>query len=171
MNEIIFYFFYNFTHQSVLLDSSVIFFADTFPYLVVAAVGFFYYTVLNPENNLRSFIEKNQEIIKVFFAAVSAWLLSVILKTLIHTERPFALFQDVIPLFDESGFAFPSSHAAMFSAVAFTIFFKNKRLGYLFLVFTLLIGVARIMAGVHFPIDILGGFVLGGLIAYFLKSV
>ena len=32
--------------------------------------------------------------------------------------------------------------------------------------FALLIGLARIIAGVHFPIDILGGFVLGGIVSF-----
>ena len=35
--------------------------------------------------------------------------------------------------------------------------------------FALLIGLARIMAGVHFPIDILGGFIIGSLIAFLVK--
>jgi membrane-associated phospholipid phosphatase len=34
----------------------------------------------------------------------------------------------------------------------------------------LLIGVARIIAGVHFPIDILGGFCLGFLVAYLFNK-
>ena len=36
--------------------------------------------------------------------------------------------------------------------------------------FALLIGVARIIAGVHFPIDILGGFIIGFIVAYFIKK-
>jgi len=35
--------------------------------------------------------------------------------------------------------------------------------------FALLIGIARIIAGVHFPVDILGGFILGILTAYLVK--
>jgi len=35
--------------------------------------------------------------------------------------------------------------------------------------FAFLIGIARIIAGVHFPIDILGGFILGAGIAYLIK--
>ena len=33
------------------------------------------------------------------------------------------------------------------------------------------LGLARIIAGVHFPIDILGGFIIGALVAYFVKGV
>jgi undecaprenyl-diphosphatase len=51
-------------------------------------------------------------------------------------------------------------------ALAFSIFFLHKKAGYYFMFFALLIGLARIMAGVHFPADILGGFVLGFAISF-----
>ena len=54
-------------------------------------------------------------------------------------------------------------------ALAFAIYFLHKQAGYWFMFFALIIGVARIMAGVHFPLDILGGFVLGALVAYLVK--
>jgi membrane-associated phospholipid phosphatase len=37
--------------------------------------------------------------------------------------------------------------------------------------FALLIGVARVIAGVHFPIDILGGFCIGFLVAYLFEKL
>ena len=40
-----------------------------------------------------------------------------------------------------------------------------------FIFFAILIGLARIAAGVHFPIDILGGYVLGILVACVVKIV
>jgi len=36
--------------------------------------------------------------------------------------------------------------------------------------FALLIGLARIVAGVHFPLDILGGFALGIAVAFLVKK-
>jgi undecaprenyl-diphosphatase len=92
--------------------------------------------------------------------------LAYIFKFLIHTPRPFDAFTQVHSLIPESGFAFPSGHATFFMALAVSIFFYHKKAGYVFMFFALLIGLARIAAGVHFPADILGGFVLGGLVSY-----
>ena len=175
MNETIFYFFYNVSHQSVFFNGLIVFLADDLPYIFIGAAGVFYYGVFEfPEAHL-DFIKKNKKIITVFFAGVTAWVLSVVLKILIHAERPFVVLPDVFPLFPETGFAFPSSHAAVFMALAVSIFFTHKKVGYIFIFFALLIGLARIIAGVHFPIDILGGFVLGlaagALVAYFRKNV
>ena len=170
MNETIFYFFYNVSHQSVFFNGLIVFLAEDLPYILIGAAGVFYWGIFEFPDDHRDFIQKNKEIIAVFFAGVIAWLSSVALKTLVHTERPFILFPNVLPLFPETGFAFPSSHMALFSAVAFTLFFKHKKIGYLFMFFTLLMGITRIIAGVHFPIDILGGFILGALVAYLVKT-
>lgn len=61
--------------------------------------------------------------------------------------------------------AFPSSHAANTFAAAVTCAFFYRRLTGLFVAFSLLVGFSRIVAGVHYPGDVLGGFLLGGLIA------
>jgi|SRR6266404_30973 len=160
MNNI-FPFFYNFAHRSILLDHLIVFFAVYFPYVVVlSAVLFFIFF----HRNLKRFFW-------VFFAALLAWLVSGVLKHLIHTPRPFLALPNVSALFTETGYSFPSGHASFFAALAFSIFFVNKKTGYWFMFFALVIGVARIVAGVHFPIDILGGFALGAIVAYFLKNV
>jgi undecaprenyl-diphosphatase len=156
MNNQIFLFFYNLAHQSQVFDKVVIFFALYFPYVVVISAAVF----------LLFYYKKLKEFFLVFFSGVLAYIFSYILKYLFHTLRPFDVFPQVYSLIPENGFAFPSSHATFFMALAVAIFFYHKKAGYVFMLFALLIGIARITAGVHFPIDILGGFVLGGLIAY-----
>lgn len=177
MNNQIFYFFYNLAHKSEIFDQIAVFFADTFPYVVVMLAGLFllfHHEIAQAEDPFRVFWEKKREIIKVFGASFLAYFISEIFKFLFHTPRPFVALLDVSSLFTQGGYAFPSGHATFFSALAFSIFFMHKKAGYVFMVFALLIGVARIVAGVHFPVDILGGFILGGvvayLVAYFMKK-
>jgi len=165
MNNAIFFFFYGFAHQSAFFDKLVIFSAVYFPYLaVIFAVLFLFFSP-----------RKWRGIFSVFFSGALAWVAAEILKFLIRAPRPFTTLPDIRNLFPETGYSFPSGHAAFFMALAVAIFFLNKKAGYLFMFFALLIGLARIIAGVHFPIDILGGFVLGGivsyLVAYFTKNV
>lgn len=175
MNNQIFFFLYNYAHHYLFLDKTIIFFADTLPYIVIIlALLFliFHHEAIpnkNIWNDLRNYFKKIHEIIFVFFAGVFAWCIASILKIIIHTPRPFDLFTNVHSLIPETGFAFPSGHATFYSALAVSLFFCNKKIGYLFMFFALLIGLARIVAGVHFPIDILGGFVLGTLISISVK--
>ena len=114
-------------------------------------------------------MQKKKEILSVFFSGTLAYVLALILKNLFHISRPFLILPGVQPLFNKTTFSIPSEHAIFFSALALSLFFLHKKAGYIFMFFALLIGIARIIAGVHFPIDILGGFILGGIVAYFVK--
>lgn len=161
MNETIFYYFYNLAHQSNFFDKIVIFFAVHFPFIVILSALIFLAYRRVPY----------KKIILVFFSSGLAWLVAKILKILIHTDRPFVEFSNVHALFSETSFAFPSGHAVFFMALAVSLFFYHKKVGYVFMFFALLVGIVRIIAGVHFPIDILGGFILGALVAYSLRNV
>jgi len=174
MNNVIFFFFYSLAHQSKILDWVVILFAQYFPYLVIILAGLFllfHHEVFQADNPFQVFLQKKKEILLAFVAGILAYVLASILKIFIHTPRPFDIFSSVHSLIPETGFSFPSGHATFFMALAFSIFFYHKKAGYVFMFFALLIGLARIAAGVHFPLDILGGFILGALIAFFLKNV
>ena len=168
MNIIIFQYLYSFAHQSSGGDKVIVFFAHIFPYIVILlAVIFllFHHDVLTTTSPLKSLTRKWKEILLVFFSGIFAWCLTFLLKVVIAENRPFLIIKKIQPLLTEIDFSFPSGHATFFMALAFAIFFAQKKLGYLFMFFALIIGVARIMAGVHFPIDILAGFIFGALIA------
>ena len=174
MNETIFFFFHNLSNQSAFFDGIVVFFANYFQYMVVIGAFvflLFYHQVLPSENPIKEFVKKWKAVFSVFFTSATAWVLARILKILINTERPFAALGDTTPLFLDHSPSMPSGHATFFMALAVSIFFYNKKIGYLFIFCALIISVARIIAGVHFPSDILGGFVLGAVIAYFVQKI
>jgi len=160
MNNTIFYFFYNLAHQSQFFDKVVIFFAVYFIYIVIILAVLFLF-----------FHKRWRELLLVCLSGGLAWFLAKMLKILIHTPRPFDALPQINSLFTEAGYAFPSGHTMVASAIAFALFFINKKAGYVFMFFALLIGLARIAAGAHFPIDILGGFTLGFLITYFINRI
>lgn len=174
MNNDIFFFFYNLAHKWEIFDLKIIFIAEIFPFVVVILAGLFllfHHEIVRAENPFRVFWEKKIEVIKVFGTAFLAYFISEILKFLFHTPRPFVALKEVSSLFTQGGYAFPSGHATFFSALAFSIFFLHKKAGYVFMAFALLIGLARVAAGVHFPVDILGGFVLGAIVAFLTKHL
>jgi undecaprenyl-diphosphatase len=96
--------------------------------------------------------------------------LSVLLKDSIQRFRP--VHDPVIgPLVHNvlrkgSLYGFVSSHAANgFAIFAFTTsIFKNRNYWFLLLFWAILFSYSRIYSGVHYPLDILGGAVLGWII-------
>jgi undecaprenyl-diphosphatase len=78
--------------------------------------------------------------------------------------RPFVEgnFTPLLPHAADNGF--PSDHTLLGAAIAFAVFHFNKKLGLLLLGFAILVGVARILAGVHHAADIAGSIVIVGAI-------
>jgi undecaprenyl-diphosphatase len=173
MNEKIFLYFYDFAHRSVGMDKVIVFFAEILPFIVIALAGLFllfHHDVFRAENPFRIFLQKKKEILYSFFVGITAWILATLLKLAIGLDRPFHIISQTEPLFSKTDYSFPSGHATFFMALAFSIYFYHKKAGLVFITLAVLIGLARIAAGVHFPADILGGFILGALVAYFLKK-
>lgn len=64
--------------------------------------------------------------------------------------------------------SFPSKHASFVFALAAASFFIGRRFGSWMLLLAVLTGVSRVYVGVHYPGDILGGFILGSLLSVVL---
>ncbi len=85
-----------------------------------------------------------------FLVAIAA---SIGLKFLFYEER--VCYYDIVECPKNS--AFPSGHAFLSFVVAL-FFYRKRKLFALFVALALLISVGRLVIGVHFPKDIIGGF-------------
>jgi undecaprenyl-diphosphatase len=60
--------------------------------------------------------------------------------------------------------SFPSNHAANMAAVAaIGLWFTRRKIRWFWLLIPLIIGYSRIYLGYHYPLDVLGGWVMGSL--------
>src|SRR5690606_22481781 len=66
--------------------------------------------------------------------------------------------------------SFPSGHTTTAIALAFVIGFLWPRLFWPFLAIGVLVGVSRVPVGMHYPTDVLAGFVVGMLGAYLVRN-
>ena len=62
--------------------------------------------------------------------------------------------------------AFPSGHAAFFFAISTIVYLYNKKAGLLFFIASFLISIARVFSGIHWPLDILTGAIIGILSSF-----
>lgn len=117
---------------------------------------------------------KKEIVVHAVISAVVAWVASLILKDIFQTTRPYIVegVKSVVLLSGTvQNWAFPSSHLASSFALSVTIWFHNRKIGILYVIASIFIGVARVMARVHYPIDILGGAVVGTLVAVLVEKV
>lgn len=93
-----------------------------------------------------------------------------IIKPIVARPRPFDLeawagtfiFPELVTR--PSSFSFPSGHTSSSFGAAVALLCGNKKLGVPAIVLAALIGVSRIYVHVHYPTDVLAGFVAGILL-------
>ena len=69
-------------------------------------------------------------------------------------------------------YSFPSGHTGSAFAVAVVVFLMcPRKIGVPVLVFAFVIAFSRLYVGVHFPTDVLGGALIGAVIAYLVCAV
>jgi len=176
MNDTIFFYLYSFAHQSFYLDWLIVFGAETFGYIMVflAVIFLIFHTdgVFDYRAPFLQFKNKFKEVSFVLVTSASAWAIEGVLKLLIVSPRPFIFFENVKPLFLHGGMdSFPSGHSMFFAALAMSLYFIHKRIGYLFFIVALIVGLARVAAGIHFPIDIFFGYIFGIIVALIFKRI
>lgn len=109
-----------------------------------------------------------------FLAGVSALValgLGQIIGKTFPRPRPYlshAVNQLIPPSLDTS---FPSDHAILGFAVAVMVWRYNRRAGVVLLALALLMAIARVFVGAHYPADVLGGAVLGALTSVVLATL
>ena len=115
---------------------------------------------------------KKEQVLHALFAVAVAWGIAQVIKAVFPTLRPFEL-NGLTPLtlLPSSDGAFPSGHSAAAFALATTIWLHDKKMGWVFVIAALVVGVARVLGNVHYPIDILGGAVLGAVVAFLIERV
>jgi undecaprenyl-diphosphatase len=103
--------------------------------------------------------------ISAIFILPISYVVAKILAHFYYDPRPFVVnhFMPLIAHAPDNGF--PSDHTLFGAAIASVIFLFNKKMGIVLFILTLLIGLSRILAGVHHPVDILGSFVIAIVVA------
>lgn len=90
---------------------------------------------------------------------------NVILKNWIARPRPYTVYSFDLLIDKNPEYSFPSGHTSAAFAAAWMIYMNKKRLGIYMVTLATLMGLSRIYLFMHYPTDVIGGAVVGILIA------
>jgi undecaprenyl-diphosphatase len=84
-----------------------------------------------------------------------------IIKPFFHRLRPCDTVLGANVLANAAGWSFPSNHAANTFAIATVIFYFTRKWGIIVFVTSFFVGIYRTSCGVHYPLDVLTGWLFG----------
>lgn len=113
----------------------------------------------------RGSYEVKTGIIKAFIFTAITLLMSEVLSAILNTPRPFMMDVGRTLIEHAPTGSFPSNHMSIFSGIAFAYYFSPQRdLGRILIWTAWLVAWSRVYVGVHFPIDMLGAFLMAVIV-------
>lgn len=119
------------------------------------------------------FLGNKKTALRAAISGLLAWQgFANLIGTLYFRPRPFTTLPLKEFIFHRPTYSFPSDHAAFLFALAFSFYLSGeKKISYWLFAIGIALPTARVIVGVHFPSDILAGWVLGILVAYLVWLV
>ena len=102
-----------------------------------------------------------QVLIYVFIPASGFVILSLLRKK-INAPRPYEVWE-IVPLLDRDspGQSMPSRHVFSATIISMACFHASLSVGVILLVLSALLGLVRVLGGVHYPKDVVVGYICG----------
>ena len=117
---------------------------------------------------LRGNYDTKKQILKAFIFTSIAILISQSISHVYYHPRPFVMEVGRTLIYHAPNGSFPSDHMLIFSSIAFSYLFSAQRkLGIFLLIMAWLVAWSRVYLGVHFPLDMLGAFLLAFALNFF----
>lgn len=148
--------FVNLSYHNFILDNLS---------LIISNMGLIYFWVII-SIVLYLFGDKKGKSIakKMIVVLVVTTILTQLIKIIVMRPRPYNELSNLILLDLGTDYSFPSGHTSTSTAMAYVLSCEYKR--WILMSIPVIVGFSRLYIGVHYPSDVLGGFLLGLVIAY-----
>lgn len=159
LNQSLFLFINGFAYRYSILDVVGVWVAGIIPFILLGILAVIYI------KHGHRYRERRMVLLSLMSGSFVYFVVKTLIVLVYPYPRPYVFFSNIHPLIAQSvaeGYqSFPSAHTMFFFAISTMVFIYNKRLGLFFLIISSLMGIARIFIGVHWPLDIVVGMLLG----------
>lgn len=151
----------NLANKNLVIDKIMIFFSKDVPYIFMAITAIvFFVGIINKKDEYRKIA------FNTFLITLINLIISFIIGNIYYVNRPF-VNNKVNLLFPHSSDAsFPSDHATGTMSIALGLRMYNKLLSIILMILSLIVGFSRIYVGHHYPLDIIGAYIIVAVTGY-----
>ncbi len=118
-----------------------------------------------------STLERKRMFVFAVIALPTTYLVAKLLSLVFYDPRPFVMGHFVPLISHNADNGFPSDHMLILSAVASVIYAFRKKIGWIFFMVAVMVGVARVLVGVHHAEDILGSLIIAIFCVYLVWKI
>lgn len=164
LNFAMFHLINQYAGMNLFLDTTMVLIAKYMPLLVVAGMLILWI----------SRGRKTRDIVLYgFYAALIGLIINYLIGFVYYHPRPFVIPTGTLLFSYPPDSSFPSDHSTIIFSIALMLaYFKRTRIpGFIFLVLGLIGGTARVFAGVHFPLDIVGSLLVSGISVFIVLKL
>jgi len=108
-----------------------------------------------------------QALLNYFIIPFCVLILCWVLRKIIKRKRPYEVLTKhiTIPENKKTGSSFPSNHSASAAVIAFACLAIHTGIGFAVFLLAVMTGISRIAVGVHYPSDIMAGFLISAAVS------
>ncbi|OPD33063.1 phosphatase [Clostridium botulinum] len=145
----------NLANKNSVLDKIMIFFSKDIPYIFMAIVAIVFILGITKKN-----CDYRKVAINTFIIAVINLTISFIIGGVYYMDRPFVHNKVNLLCIHAKNSSLPSDHAIGTMSTALGLRKYNKLLSLILTVFSIIVGFSRVYVGHHYPLDIIGAYII-----------
>lgn len=139
-------------------------------YIAFALLIAFTYLKAIPVMGTRAFL--SHDFLVCLLVPAAGFLFETVVRAKINRKRPYEKY-DISPLIKKykTGESMPSRHVFSAAVISTAVLFLSRPFGIVCFIISILSAVVRVIGGVHYPSDVIVGFLLGitiGSLCFFL---
>jgi len=155
MNMELFRLINNLANKNTVLDGIMIFFSKYVPYIFMAVIAIVFVLGITKKNS-----DYRKVAVNTFVITVINLVLSFIIGGIYYVDRPFVNNKVNLLFTHTKDASFPSDHATGTMSIAFGLGKYNKSVSIILTILSVIVGFSRVYVGHHYPMDVIGAYVL-----------